>query len=119
MKKPLWIFVGISCAFLCLLIGIFLGRNLNNDYISANHESDSQSQSGENANQTNDGRVDINTATLKQLDLLPGIGETIAQRIIDYRNEHGDFASIDDLLNVTGIGMSKLEEIRPYIKVVN
>jgi competence protein ComEA len=61
--------------------------------------------------------VDLNTASLAQLDTLPGIGPTTAQAIIDYRSEHGRFRSVDDLLNVRGIGPTKLEELRPLVRV--
>ena len=63
------------------------------------------------------GKVNINTATAAQLTTLDGIGESKANAIIQYREQHGDFASIDDLLNVPGIGEKILEGIRPYVTV--
>ncbi|MGM9940973.1 MAG: helix-hairpin-helix domain-containing protein [Bulleidia sp.] len=57
-------------------------------------------------------RISINSATAEQLCSLPGIGETMANRIIDYRNEHGLFQSIEEIMNVKGIGQAKFEKIR-------
>lgn len=62
-------------------------------------------------------KVNINTANLNELDTLPGIGPSIAQRIIDYREENGDFKSIEDLQNVKGIGNAKYEEIKDKVTV--
>jgi competence protein ComEA len=64
-----------------------------------------------------DDLVDINTASVEELDQLPGIGPTIAQRIIDYREENGPFATIDDILNVQGIGSATFDEIKDMITV--
>jgi competence protein ComEA len=61
--------------------------------------------------------VNINTATLEQLDSLPGIGPTYAQDIIDYRNANGLFTKIEDLMNVPGIGEGKFEAIKDLITV--
>lgn len=61
--------------------------------------------------------VNINTATLEELDALPGIGPTIAQRIIDYRDENGPFNTIEDIMNVSGIGVSTFDEIKDLITV--
>ena len=59
----------------------------------------------------------MNTATLQQLQLLPGVGEAIAQRILDYRSEYNGFHNVEDLMNISGIGEKKFEQIRPYVKV--
>ncbi len=59
--------------------------------------------------------IPINTATLAQLDQLPGIGPAIAQRIIDYRTQHGPFTTVDDLTKVKGIGPVLMEKIRPFV----
>lgn len=61
--------------------------------------------------------VNINIATLEQLDSLSGIGPTRAQDIINYRNQNGDFKSIQDLMNVSGIGQSIFDKIKTLISV--
>jgi len=58
------------------------------------------------------GPVDINTAGLDELQRLTGIGPVLAQRIIDYRQEHGPFQTVEDLLEVKGIGEATLEKFR-------
>ena len=59
--------------------------------------------------------ININTAPLEELDLLPGIGPVIAQAIIDYRTEYGAFETPEDLLNVKGVGEKRLEAILEFI----
>ena len=63
------------------------------------------------------GIVDINSATISDLDALPGVGPSTAQAIIDYRVANGPYASVDDLLNVRGIGPSKLAAMRARVRV--
>jgi competence protein ComEA len=63
------------------------------------------------------GLININTATLSELDTLPGIGEIKAQSIIDYRNANGPFESIEDILAVTGIGPVTFDGIKQLITV--
>jgi competence protein ComEA len=63
------------------------------------------------------GLVNINTAGSETLQTLPGIGPALAGRIIDYRDAHGPFVAVEDLLNVKGIGEVTLEKLRPLISV--
>lgn len=62
-------------------------------------------------------KVNINTASIEELDQLPGIGPSIAQRIVDYRTEHGKFKTIEEIQDVKGIGDAKYDEIKDNITV--
>jgi competence protein ComEA len=59
--------------------------------------------------------VDLNSATVEQLDALPGIGPVTAQKIVDYRTEHGPFTSVDDLDAIPGIGPARIENLRGLV----
>jgi competence protein ComEA len=61
------------------------------------------------------GPVHLNTATLEQLDSLPGVGPVTAQKILDYRTEHGPFTSVDELDAVPGIGPSRMEQLKDLV----
>jgi len=63
------------------------------------------------------GTVNVNTATVDQLQLLPRVGPSIAERIVEFRESNGPFASIDELAAVRGIGERSLERMRPYLAV--
>jgi competence protein ComEA len=61
------------------------------------------------------GPVSLSSATLEELDTLPGVGPITAQKILDYRTEHGPFASVDDLDAVPGIGPTRIEQLRELV----
>jgi len=70
---------------------------------------------GSSATEAPAGPVSLNSATLEQLDTLPGIGPSLAQQIITYRERSGPFTSVDQLTDVPGIGPAKLEQLRPLV----
>jgi competence protein ComEA len=61
--------------------------------------------------------LDLNTATAGQLDQLPGVGPVLAQRIVDYRTQHGGFRSVDELRQVSGIGEAKFADVKDLVRV--
>lgn len=77
-------------------------------------EIDSTSSSN---SQNSTSNININKATEAELDTLPGIGRSLASKIIEYREQNGKFSSIEDIKNVSGIGDSKFEEIKDLISV--
>lgn len=85
------------------------GETMNDNSANTGNESTSYNKEG--------AKVNINTATQNELDGLPGIGPALAQRIIDFREENGNFKSIEDIQNVKGIGNSKFDEIKDKIVV--
>ena len=65
------------------------------------------------------GLVNINTASSAELQTLPRIGQVMAQRIIDFREAHGNFATVDELINISGIGEPTLNSLRELVTVGN
>ena len=77
----------------------------------------SESSSSNNESAFKISIVNINTATQTELETLPGIGPSLALRIVNYRKENGKFSSIEDIKNVSGIVEAKYEDIKNYIKI--
>lgn len=91
-------------------ISQYITENSGNNVIVEGSNASSK-QKGE------DEKVNINTATQDELDSLPGIGPSLAERIISYREENGKFKSTDELQNVKGIGNAKFEDIKDKVTV--
>ena len=81
---------------------------------SANTTSSTNNSSNSPNDKSND-LVNINTATKEELDTLPGVGPATAEKILNYRQEHGNFQSIEDLKNVKGIGEAKFNKLQDKI----
>ena len=123
MKIP-----GIYCVFwiCCFCIGFtggfFIGRNANHTNIHISAAPTAQQSLPVNSTDSTgeppvQDLVNINTATVSELQTLPNIGEVLAQRIVDYREANGPFASVAELTNVEGIGVKRLEALLDHITI--
>ena len=91
-------------------------------YVLSKKEQKSQNVSGSassssSSNSSNQEKINLNTASAQDLQNLSGIGETLSQRIVDYREKNGNFSSIEDLKKVSGIGDTRFESLKDYICV--
>ena len=105
------ILLGLTAVFLGVLWGVSARDRAVPEAVTVSTEADLPPEEIELV------LVDLNTAGVEELTTLPGIGESLAKRIIDYRTAHGPFESPEGLLEVSGIGEKKLEELRDHITV--
>jgi len=84
---------------------------------SADENSDSKNSDSSTSSPNISRKININTANATELEELPGVGEAIAKKIIEYREYNGNFSSIEEIKNVSGIGDSKFEKMKDYICV--
>ena len=127
MLKRLAAFVIPALALLAcgVMLGIFLMQTRTAGTISVQRAApeeaaeSTQTVAEEAVDATADDRLDLNTATAAELQELPGIGEVIAQRIIDYRELCGRFLDPEQLMEVDGIGQAKYEKLRELVTVRN
>lgn len=95
------------------------GEVIQNNSDSTQVTSNKDNNSSNNATQSDSqgSKININTADLKQLDDIPGVGEATANKILSYRDENGEFKSIEEIKNVNGIGDKKFENMKDLICV--
>ena len=91
---------------------VFLGKP---DFIAVPNEERPESQTTETLVPSKPELLNINTASVEELQTLPNIGVKMAQRIVDYRTQNGKFDSVEALQNVKGIGVKTLEKLRPFV----
>ena len=108
--------LGLTAVFLCALAGLSL-RDRQDRVPGVVIETEAEVPREEIA--TDFPPVDLNTATAEELDTLPGIGESLARRIIAYREANGPFGSIEEIMEVSGIGEAKFAELEDRVTVDN
>ncbi len=119
-KQGIYCLLFICCICIGFTGGFFLGRNANHTKVQVSAVPSATQAPTDTATDSTDqspvqGLVNINTATVAELQTLPNIGEVLAQRIVDYREANGPFASVAELTNVEGIGAKRLEALLDHI----
>lgn len=122
MKKVLFHpLVLITIFTVALLAGILLGRHTTGSVIVTKESNDDTSQTTttnvEHPVEDNllADKININTATVDELCLLPNVGQKTAEKIIDYRNENGPFTRLDELSNIEGFGEKTVNSLKKYL----
>ena len=113
VTKTEWLLLGLTAVFLCVLLALSWQDRIAGPGITV------QTAAAASQDEVVPERplLDPNTAPAEELAELPGIGEALAERIVAYRAENGPFETPEDLMEVSGIGQKKLEDIRDRVTV--
>ncbi len=99
---------GFVCALTCIALALSTGSTFH-------AAPPARAEKAPAAAVTQESAVDVNTASEQQLMSVPGIGESLAKRIVQFRDKNGRFDKVDDLMKVQGIGEKSIEKLRPYL----
>lgn len=117
-KSPIWTVLLPALLGVALLSGVFIYNITAGERIQLeNPEQQTEETSSTDDPVIIDGLININAADISMLTEIPGIGTSTAQKIIDYREKYGPFQNVRELLNVSGIGESKLKDLLCYITI--
>lgn len=114
-KQGFWGLFVLTVVFVAVLVGVFVLRHRFMPQLYSQTLLDLSTEAADKPEVT--GLIDLNTASLRELMVLPGIGVTIAQRILDYRAANGGFRSMEELKTIKGISQALFESIADYITV--
>ena len=109
-----WVLLGLTGLFLCLLLGLFLHDQRTADVPTLAETGLTAPVEDVHPEWT---PLNLNTATAEELAGLPGIGETLAGRIAEYREANGAFETVEELMEVSGIGQAKLTALEGLVTV--
>lgn len=123
MKNPRFCILTLLTVSICaFLLGFFLGRQTGTVQLQigaevAQHPVRITSPSAPTENSENPFPINVNISTAQQLTALPGIGDVLADRIITYREQYGDFISLEELMDVPGISQKRFDAIKDLITI--